>query len=311
MGLSATLAFLSLETFLRVHPSFNVEAAGTEVRMFKGDQGQTLETYEIDDTLGYKPILPSSVYTEQGVIREARRVAPDAPARRILFLGDSVVFRGRLTKAIREAWGEEDYEYFNSGVPGYNTAQEVEYFERYSSSVVADHVVLVFHHNDFQSTPLSFYDREGRLQVIAPSKHRSRVWAGLYRWSFVYRYYIGASRSADETDAQNDIRENLLRLKQLVAAQGAELTVLVLPHLKPLPDWPMVHRERQAWIVKTLGDLRIEHHDLLEPMKEALADGVDIQESKGDHDHPSGEVCTYFARFLWRTGMSLEERRPR
>jgi len=299
---AALLPLVGAELFLRSHRSFNVDAAGVEVRLFEGDQTQVRRVYELDPTLGFRPVLPSNVYSEHGTVRNdyAAEVAPGK--RRILFLGDSVVFRGRVVAALRALYGDERFEYWNGGVSAFNTAQEVEFFRRYSHATHPDELVLVFHPNDFQSTPISFEDADGRLQVISPSQHTSRIVPWLFRWSHLYRYWVGATRTPVESAAENDIRTHLVELRDLCASQELPLTVLVLPHFEPLSEWSAVHHRRREWILATLAELGIRHFDLLEPMKRALADGHAIQETPGDHDHPNDEVSGYFARYLAEQG---------
>jgi len=308
IALSAALVpLVAAEAFLRGRRSFNVDAAGAELALFQGDQARVREVYTLDATLGFRPVLPSSMYGEHGTLRNDYPDEPPAGKRRVLFLGDSVVFRGRVIAALRKAYGDERYEYWNGGVSAYNTAQEVELFRRYSRHVGPHEVVLVFHPNDFQSTPIAFEDGEGRLQVIAPSKHPSRIVPWLFRWSHLYRYWVGATRTPDESDAEADIRGHLVELRELCASLELPLTVLVLPHLETLSEWPETHHRRHAWILATLAELGIPHFDLLEPMQRALADGRAIQETPGDHDHPSDEVSGYFARHLEEQGFLRSE----
>ena len=304
---AALVPLVAAEVFLRGHRSFNVDAAGAELNLFRGDQTRVREVYTLDATLGFRPVLPSSVYGEHGTLRNDYPDEPPAGKRRVLFLGDSVVFRGRVIAALRAVYGDERYEFWNGGVSAYNTAQEVEYFRRFSGRSRPHEVVLLFHLNDFQSTPIAFEDAQGRLQVIAPSRHPSRIVPWLFRWSHLYRYYVDASRTPDESDAEADIRAHLVELRDLCASRELPLTVLVLPHLAPLPEWTDVHHRRHAWILATLRELEIRHFPLLEPMQRALADGRAIQETPGDHDHPNDEVSGYFARHLEEQGFLRSE----
>ena len=56
-------------------------------------------------------------------------------------------------------------EYWNAGVEGYSTLQELEYYRRYLAGIQADHVVLVFHLNDFVTTPVTLRDGERIISV--------------------------------------------------------------------------------------------------------------------------------------------------
>jgi hypothetical protein len=61
----------------------------------------------------------------------------------------------------------EQYEYWNAGVEGYSTWQELAYFRRTLEPIHADHVVLTFHLNDFLSTPVSFRSGDEVVAVRA------------------------------------------------------------------------------------------------------------------------------------------------
>jgi len=305
--LGVVLAVLVMELGLRSHGSFNVTAAGRELALFGGDQARVRELYELDPELGFRPHLPSSLYAEHGALRNDYGPTPAPGRERILVVGDSVVFRGQLVAALRERFGEERYEFWNGGVTAYNTAQEVGYLRRYTLGTHPQRIVLVFHPNDFVSTPISFRDRSGRLNVVTPSASRARVVPWLYRYSHVYRWWLGRSISADEEEAAESVRASLIELRDLCRDGRIPLDVLVLPHLTPRSEWTPVIERRRAWILDTLAELGIRHFDLLEPMLEALESGFDVQETRGDHDHPSDEACRAFCAYLERAGFG----RPR
>ena len=85
----------------------------------------------------------------------------------------------------------------------------------------------------------------------------------------------------------------------MVAVDGARLTVLVLPILRPVSDWKPEYQEYRHLILGMLESLRLRHFDLLKPLQEALAHGVVVAET-GDNLfwHPSREAAAYFAKYL-------------
>ena len=85
----------------------------------------------------------------------------------------------------------------------------------------------------------------------------------------------------------------------MVTADGARLTVVVLPILQPIAAWQPEYREYRRLILHLLESLRIRSFDLLEPLNEALADGVLVAET-GDtlFWHPSRAAASYFAKYL-------------
>src|SRR5262249_38665878 len=102
----------------------------------------------------------------------------------------------------------------------------------------------------------------------------------------------------------NDVRVSLEELKRMVDADGARLTVLVLPILRPLNDWNAEYHENRRRILDILGSLRIRYFDLLEPLNQALADRVSVVEENDNlFWHPSREVAKYFGAYLRRQGL--------
>ena len=78
---------------------------------------------------------------------------------RILFLGDSITARGKIVSQLKQLYRTERYEYWNAGVEGYNTFQEVEFFKKHNQHINPDHVILIFTiPNDFEDTPVVFVD---------------------------------------------------------------------------------------------------------------------------------------------------------
>ena len=298
------LALLGAEGALRAWTPTNVNSAGLALPLFRAEnRGNTENVYELDPVLGFTPVLPSPLYAEHGArLNEYAREHPPG-VRRVLFLGDSVTFRGRLIAALRARYGEAGLEYWNCGIEAYNTTQEVEYFARHMLASRPDEVVLTFHPNDFMTTPISFRTADGRMEVIAPARHALPIVPWLFHWSYLYRCWVGFTRSPGEEEAEHEIHAALVRLDALCREHGIALSVLVLPHLVPTAEWPDVHRSRRAWILSTLEELHLRRFDLLPAMERCLADGHAVQESPGDHDHPNDEVCAYFARALEGEGL--------
>jgi len=84
----------------------------------------------------------------------------------------------------------------------------------------------------------------------------------------------------------------------MVTVDGARLTVVVLPILRPVSDWQPEYREYWRLILGILGPADPAFR-LLQPLQEALADGVVVTEA-GDtlFWHPSREAAPYFAKYL-------------
>ena len=220
---------------------------------------------------------------------------------RLLFIGDSVTHRGQIVEALRAVYGSQKYEYWNAGVESFNTVQEVEYYKRFNRAINPDHVILTFHLNDFETTPVAFREADGTLVVFAPNRPVRRLNPWLFQHSYTYRYWLGlvTPKKTARSEIIAEVRASLTDLERLVAVDRARLTVLVLPILRPFSDWKPEYQEYRRLILGILESLRLHYFDLLKPLNEALADGVVVTET-GDNLfwHPSREAATYFAKYL-------------
>lgn len=303
------LALLGAELALRRWTPENVRAFASE-RTFHGQGREEPDTatFTFDDELGYRPILGSALYNPHGTLRNDYSPEKPAGVRRLLFLGDSVTKRGMIQAGLREALGDQGLEYWNAGIEGYSTAQEAAWYRRYCTDLAADHVLLVFHLNDFQSTPVTF--RHGEHMVVMYTKDSSRTlnpW--LLRYSFLYRWYLSRGFEANELTpnapprgVQEVIERALVELRDETAKEGTALTVLVFPWLRPLDLWPGSMPPKRAWILATLERLGIRHFDFLPTLEQALADGVEVMEKSHDPQHPSLEFGRRMARDMLAAG---------
>ena len=227
--------------------------------------------------------------------------AKTAGVSRLLFIGDSVTHRGHIIAALRAAYGSQQYEYWNAGVESFNTVQEVEYYRRFNRLIHPDHVILTFHLNDFETTPVAFRDTDGALVVFAPNWPVRRLNQWLFQYSYTYRYWLGlvTPKKTARAEIISEVRASLADLERVVTVDGAQLTVLVLPILQPVSDWKPEYREYRHLILGLLESLQIRYFDLLEPLHKALTDGVIVAET-GDNLfwHPSREVALYFSNYL-------------
>ena len=129
--------------------------------------------------------------------------------------------------------------------------------------------------------------------MYAPNVSVQRINPWLFQHSSLYRSWIGVTtaRKTERVEIINEVRVSLAELKRMVYADGARLTVLVLPILRPLNHWNAEYRENRRRILDILGSLRVRYFDLLEPLNQAFADGVSVVE-KGDdlfwHPSPRG-----------------------
>lgn len=300
-GLSGALLILGVELVGRFKTPHRAFGSATELGAFRQGGPDGLSSFVVDPTFGFRPELGDGRYTRFGTLANAYAADKPPGVSRLLFIGDSVTHRSHIVDALRAEYGSQRYEYWNAGVESFNTLQEVEYYRRFNRPIRPDHVVLTFHLNDFETTPVAFRNTDGTLVVFAPNWPVQRLNLWLFRHSYTYRYWLGlvTPKKTERSEVIEEVRAALEDLQRLVAADGARLTVLVLPILQPVSDWPREYRDYRHLVLGMLESLRIRHFDLLEPLNEALADGVAASETTDNHFwHPSPEAASYFAKYL-------------
>jgi hypothetical protein len=260
--------------------------------------------FQVDDALGYRPVPGGGGYGPHGA--RWNEYAPEKPPgkRRLLFLGDSVTERHKLVDALHERLGDE-YEYWNAGVPGYATEQELLYYRDHLATIAADHVLLTFHLNDYETTPVVF-EADGEFVAVHAKIGGAAPSAWLMRRSFLYRYawtQIVRMTSASRPAAiEAEVARDLARLRDLVRARGADFTVLVLPWVQDPAHWPDPKPRHHELTLRTLEELGIRHFEFRATLARALAAGVSIHESGTDPQHPSLELARLMAADVMATG---------
>ena len=308
-GLSSAVLILGVEVFHRIKAPYRAFGGAAELTQFRQGGPGGLSTFVIDPAFGFRPVLGEGPYTRFGTLANDYAAAKPPGVQRLLFMGDSVTHRGFIVDALRAEYGSQQYEYWNAGVEGFNTVQEVAYYRQFNRPIHPDHVVLTFHLNDFETTPVAFRDADGTLVVFAPNWPVQRLNPWLFRHSYTYRYWLGlvTPKKAARSEIIAEVRASLADLQRMVAVDGARLTVLVLPILQPISAWKPQDREYRRLILDILASMRLRYFDLLEPLNEALAEGaVVVEPNDALFWHPSREAATYFARYL-RTQHLLDE----
>ncbi len=298
------------ESLLRVRTPGGLEALVREHGAVGGRLHPRHELFALDDELGYRPVVGGSEYAPHGAAWNEYALAKPAGVRRLLFLGDSVTRAGRIQAGLRGLLGDQGYEYWNAGVEGYSTCQEVAYYRRYCADIRADRVLLTFHLNDFRTTPITFMDGE-RMVLLSAKESVREVSPWLMRRSYLYRWFVSwrlgsLDRSGDVVapGIYREIEDCLRELRDLAAARGAELTVLVLPWLREPQDWPDFMTPLRPWLSSTLTRLGIEHYDLVGTLESALAEGLPLRELGDDPMHPTEEFGARVAQDLLARGFS-------
>jgi hypothetical protein len=306
-SVTIVLLIATMEVSQRLVQSHRGMGGAREMTHFRHGNHETISThFMVDPEFGFRPILPSQRYSRFGTLRNDYPDIKQPGVTRLLFIGDSVTRRGQIVGALRARYPSKKYEFWNAGVESFNTVQEVAYYREFNRAIKPDHVILTFHLNDFETTPVAFRDSNGSLVVYAPNLPLRRLSPWLFEHSYAYRFWLGlvSARRSERTEIIAEVRTSFAELQRLLAEDNIKLTVLVLPILTAQSDWKPHYQEYRRLILGILESLKIRHFDLLKPLNDALADGTVTTEA-GDTAfwHPSPEVAVYFAQYLHAAGL--------
>jgi hypothetical protein len=305
-GLGSVVCIGTVEIFYRFKAPYRAFGGARELPQFRRGGSAVAATFVVDPDFGFRPVFDNGHYTAFGTLANDYPLTKSNGKKRLLFIGDSVTRRGHIVNALKDVYGSLKYEYWNAGVESFNTVQEVRYYKHFNRALRPDEVLLTFHLNDFETTPVAFREANGSLVVYAPNVPVQRINPWLFEHSYFYRSWIGmtTARKTERVAIINEVRVSLAELKRMVDADGARLTVLVLPILRPVSDWSAGFLENRRRILDILGSLQVRYFDLLDPLNQALADGVSVVEEGDDlFWHPSPEVAKYFGAYLRSKGL--------
>jgi hypothetical protein len=260
--------------------------------------------YELDEQLGFRPIAGGQGYGPHGAHWNEYALEKAPGKRRLLFLGDSVTERHKVIDALAARLGD-GFEYWNAGVPAWATEQEFLYYRDHLGSLQADHVILTFHLNDYEITPIVFELGDSLVAVHSKvGKTSPSPWwlrnSYLYRFGWSVASNLTSASRAGQIEA--DVRHHLAALRDLVKERGAEFTVLVLPWIQEYSRWPDPKPRHHELTLRTLDELGIRHYSFLDTLARAVADGVKISEVGTDPQHPSLELAQRMADDLLAQG---------
>ena len=304
------LVVCGAEMYLRKkHSDYDLFNAGYEKPWFRGSRADLSKVFAVDPDIGFCPIIPGPQYNEFGTLRNSYSPEKTDNVERLLFVGDSVTRIGFIVEALKEASGDRPREFWNAGVDSFNTVQELNYFKKFNHAVRPDHVILTFHNNDFETTPIVFLNSQGKMVLFSPFLPRNQVNEVLFRKSYLYRMLIGKSIARRQNEGRKqivaEVKTSLQEFRDILSREGIRFTVLVHPVLLPLEKWAPSEIQNHETVIQILKDLEIRYYDLSEPLWEALRQGINPRWDmwKNDKAHPSPEMATLFSDYLLKQGL--------
>jgi hypothetical protein len=256
--------------------------------------------FTIDPEFGFRPNLGNGTYNLYGTLENHYKLEKSPHKIRLLFIGDSVTARGKIIAALRIIYGGEKYEYWNAGVESFNTVQETAFYEKFNYKIKPDQVILSFHPNDFETTPIAFYDQDRRLVVYAPRQPLQEISPWLYKNSFLYRIFL-RFRECQHKDQEKIVREvqkSLVELKNQLGRDKISFTVLMLPLIKPYSQWSQDEKARRQTTIRILQEEHIRYFDLSMVLEDAWHQGLVLKEEPRDDWHPNDRAGAILAAYL-------------
>jgi lysophospholipase L1-like esterase len=291
LAAGCALGVLALELLLRLF------AGALSLGAFAGwENNRADRIYRASPLLGYEPIPGESGYNEHGVLDYGYSLPRREGLLRILVLGDSVAHRRYwvegLERRLRAFVGTGRFvEIWNAGVEGYNTAQEEAFLRHKGVHLRADMVLVQFHLNDFLPLPVLFQDHRGEVAYLPFETEYGRVYPGLFRFSYAYRYLLlrwRPTRAAGREAARRQVERAVHGIRDLCRDNGLHLIFAIFPLFKPRAEYAELEDLWHRWILEILGSARIRYVDLHEAFP-ADASIVALREKPDDPWHPNPE----------------------
>ena len=221
-------------------------------------------------TLGYE-MVPNSKRLETnslGMKDRERTKDKAAGIYRIICLGDSTTansdYVNILERLLNEKEAEGEFEVWNCGVMGYNTAQYCQALEEKWLKYNPDMVIVGFCLNDFDTTPLVIREHNQLIGYFPYREILPEVNPFLLRYSALYRFIIMKlffSKGEHYNDAIKQVRLSLRETKRLLAAKDVRFLIVILGIVERMEDsrW----RENYMEIKKIIKDYHIESLDIV------------------------------------------------
>jgi hypothetical protein len=309
--LTVGAVFFTLVVFELVMRPFTIVFSAANPTRNQFGEGKNKADFVKDNQLGFIPAMGvNASYNEYGVRHNNYTLAKPEGWRRILFIGDSIIGYGFTQKALQEFTEGKPIEYWNAGVFGYSTAQEVMFYKRFNRPVKPNLVVLGFCLNDFDGTPVVLLDNEGGNVVVSPYLGQEYYNAWLFKNSVIYRLYLSAKAGlTGRAGLEDDVKKYLAELKGISREDDFNLKVVIYPILKTEADWPSSYLHQHEQIIRVLKELGIVYYDLKPLLNETLKNHPVkwVQLTEGDYFHPSQQFSGIIAKHLLEQGLLRQE----
>lgn len=308
------LSLLACEALARWTPLVRVAVARSNAVPWL-----TRDFYRLVDGCGYE-IIPHATaeISNLGMRGPDRAATKPAGVKRILVVGDSVAygigvgaeqtFSAVLEKILATYHPDAPVEVLNSGVAGYNTAQELAFLEQRGFALEPDAIVLAYCPNDVLVTPIVFKDGD-RMRFFCPDREIGGFDPLWLERSSLLRLYVAATQGkglGDETGRPQGVDHDSAyeALRRLVRA-ARERGIPVLSIVFPLLAWEFDAYDAGARrihddVAHVLAAERVPTIDLLAAWREIGAKNLRSLELKGgDPLHPNARGHEDVARRVY------------
>ncbi len=308
MSMSIIFTIAVIEGILRIFHRYETFNAATELPWMRNNEQDLSQFFTVDADIGFHPILGKGFYSPYGTLPNDYPLEKRPNVTRLLFIGDSVTLRGKIIHEIKERYDDIAFEYWNAGVESFNTAQEVKFYLRYNSAIQPDHVILTFHLNDFEATPVAFFNEKKQLVVYIPHAPLKPINRWLFEKSCLYRWLVGITLKPEQGKqaVKEEIQTHLRILRDTLAERHIKLTIFVFPLLKSSQEWSQEEQKNRDSIIDMLQHLHIRYFDFFDVCQAAIRNGIQVQETPGDSWHPSAEAAQLFAQHIYEHGWLSE-----
>lgn len=245
-SLAATLALceLLLRVYLVNHTVYDVEMLRYATLLKHESPNPLIGHVHAPNTQAH--LMDVDVRINSDGLRDTEHATARDDRYRIIFLGDSLTFgwgveQGQTFKTLLETALNRRYptEIINFGTGNYNSEQEVNLFIEKGLKYRPDKVVVFYFINDAEPTP-----RKASMAFLYHSRLVTLAWSRLHalesnlgdRNNFYRTYYADLYRP--DAPGWKRAQTALRQLRDICAANGIELQVVLLPELHSLQQYP-------------------------------------------------------------------------